>query len=159
MHLAFTKRDMVIATLSAAITGSAFALAQTAATGIIGASVYPAEAMKASPTSFGEARQVLQGPTATLEQLELHITTLNPGQSPHPPPPHPNEELILISQGTLETLSNGKWDRLGPGSVIFNSTGSWHGLRNVGDTPARYFVVNWRTPATDSIAAKSGQTQ
>ena len=159
MRLRITKRELAIAALSAGITGGVFALAQTATTAIIGASVYPAEAMKTSKTSFGEARQVLQGPTATLEQLELHITTLNPGQSPHPPHHHPNEELILLDKGTVETLSNGKWERLGPGSVIFNSTESWHGLRNVGDTPAQYFVINWRTPATDAIAAKNGSKQ
>ena len=159
MQFTLTKREILIAGMSAALTGGAFALAQTATTGLVGASIYPAESMKASKTSFGEARQVMKGPTATLEQLELHITTLNPGQSPHPPHHHPNEELILIDKGTLETLSNGKWERLGPGSVIFNSTESWHGLRNVGDGPAQYFVVNWRTPATDLIAVKNGQTE
>lgn len=159
MRMKLTGRDILIAAASAAITGGAFALAQTATAGLVGASVYSADAMKPSKTSFGEVRQVIKGPTATLEQLELHISTLNPGQSPHPPHHHPNEELILIDKGALETLSNGKWERLGPGSVIFNSTESWHGLRNVGDAPAQYFVVNWRTPATDAIAAKNGHTE
>ena len=109
-------------------------------------------------TPIGEVRQVIKSPTATLEQLELHITTLNPGASSHPPHHHANEELILISKGTLETLSKGKWERIGPSSVIFNSSESWHSLRNVGTEPALYFVVNWRSPATDEISRKNGQT-
>ena len=35
-----------------------------------------------------------------------------------------------MQQGTVETLSNGEWKRVGPGSVIFNSSNQLHGLRN-----------------------------
>jgi XRE family transcriptional regulator, regulator of sulfur utilization len=97
----------------------------------------------------------MKAPTATLEELEVHITRLNAGQSSHPPHHHPNEELILLDQGIVETLSNGKWVRLEPGSVILNASESWHSLRSVGPGTAQYFVVNWRTPATDEIAARN----
>ena len=60
-------------------------------------------------------RTVCTTPTATLENLEIHITTLKPGMSPHPPHKHPNEELIIIRQGTVETLSNGSGFAWGPG--------------------------------------------
>lgn len=156
MKLGLTKRDLAVAVAAAGLTGGVYALAQTA-TNIIGASVYPWDAMKVNKTPVGESRQVMRGPTATLEELEVHITTLNAGQSSHPPHHHPNEELVLIDKGTVETLSNGQWRRLGPGSVIFNGSESWHSLRSVGDVPAQYFVVNWRTPATDAIAAKASQ--
>jgi len=33
--------------------------------------------------------------------------------------------VVLINQGTVETLSNGEWKRVGPGSVIFNASASW----------------------------------
>ena len=159
MRLKLQRRDMAVAAIAATVTGSVFGLAQATNAGVIGASVYTLESMTMSKTPIGEYRQVIKGPTATLEQLEVHITTLNPGASSHPPHHHPNEELILIREGTLETLSNGEWKRVGPSSVIFNSSESWHSLRNVGTEPARYFVVNWRTPATDEIAKKNGQTE
>ena len=154
MKLTLTKRDGLVAGIAAGTTGCLFAMAQGTAPGMLGPSTYSWNAMTASRTSFGEVRQVLKSPSPTLEQLEVHITTLNPGQSPHPPHHHPNEELILLDKGTLETLSNGNWVRLGPGSVILNASESKHGLRNVGNEPAQYFVVNWRTPATDVLAAK-----
>jgi len=83
-----------------------------------------------------------------LENLELHVTTLNPGESPHAPHKHPNEELIIIRQGTVETLSNGSWVRVGPGSAIFNGSNQLHGFKNVGSEPAVYHVINFKTAAT-----------
>jgi quercetin dioxygenase-like cupin family protein len=85
--------------------------------------------------------------------LELHVTTLNPGQEPHPPHRHPNEELVILREGTVEALVNGDWKRLGPGSVIFNASNQLHGLRNVGTVPAIYHVINWTTAATPKPSA------
>jgi uncharacterized cupin superfamily protein len=88
-------------------------------------------------------RQLCKAPTATLEQLEIHITTLNPGQASHPPHRHPNEELIILREGECETLSDGKWIKVGPGSVVFNASNSLHAFRNIGTVPASYHVINW----------------
>ena len=95
---------------------------------------------------YGSVRQLLRAPTATLDELELHVTTLNPGQSSHPPHQHPNEELLVIREGTVEALVLGEWKRLGPGSVIFQATNELHGIRNVGTGPATYHVINWTSP-------------
>ena len=55
---------------------------------------------------------------------------------------------MIIDKGTVEALSGGKWERLGPGSVIFNASNAPHALRNVGGIPATYHVINWKTAAT-----------
>ena len=47
---------------------------------------------------------------------------------------------------TVESLVNGETRRLGPGSVVFQAANQLHGLRNVGDTPATYFVIRWNSP-------------
>lgn len=90
-------------------------------------------------------REFLRGPTATLEELEIHVSTLPPGQSSHAPHTHPNEELVIVKEGTVEAFSNGEWKRLGPGSVIFNASNEPHAIRNVGTGPATYHVINWRS--------------
>jgi quercetin dioxygenase-like cupin family protein len=100
----------------------------------------------AGPTSVGQYRQILRAPTATLDELEVHATTLNPGQSSHPPHRHPNEELVILASGKLEAMSNGKTMVLGPGSVIFNASNQSHSVKNVGDVPATYHVINWTAP-------------
>ena len=74
------------------------------------------------------------------------MTTLNPGESPHPPHQHPDEEVMIIKEGTVETLVNGETKRIGPGSVIFQAANQLHGIRNVGTVPATYHVIKWNSP-------------
>jgi quercetin dioxygenase-like cupin family protein len=110
---------------------------------ILGPTVFKFDELKVTKTATGEVRSLVQQPTATVDQLEMHITTLNPGFMSHPPHRHVNEELIIIDKGECETLSDGKWIKVGPGDVIFNASNSLHGFRNVGTTPATYHVINW----------------
>ncbi len=104
--------------------------------------------LSAKPTEVGRVRHILRAKTATLQELEMHATTLNPGVSSHPPHKHPNEELVILASGTLEANSNGQKRVLGPGSIIFNASNELHSVRNVGKEPATYHVINWRSEAT-----------
>jgi quercetin dioxygenase-like cupin family protein len=74
------------------------------------------------------------------------VTTLNPGQQAHPPHRHPDEELIIVKEGTVESLVNGEWKRLGPGSVVFQASNQLHCIRNAGEGTATYHVIKWNSP-------------
>jgi XRE family transcriptional regulator, regulator of sulfur utilization len=139
-----TRRNMMVA-LAAARAPQQTALMQSSA--------FDWNAIPVKETKVGSVRSFFKAPTATLEELELHVTTLNPGQEPHPPHRHPNEEMVIIREGTVEVLVNGDWKRLGPGSVLFNASNQLHGLRNVGTIPAVYHVINWKTAATPQADA------
>ena len=121
---------------------------------IMGPTVFNWNDMKPKKTATGEVRSLCKSPTATVDQLEMHVTTLNPGLASHPPHRHVNEELIIIREGDCETLSDGKWVKVGPGSVVFNASNSLHGFRNVGTTPATYHVINW-SPNKDASPKNS----
>ena len=110
---------------------------------ILGPTVFAWDQMKPKKTPTGEVRSLCKQPTATLDQLEMHISTLDPGKESHKPHRHVNEELIVLREGHCETLSNGKWIKVESGSVVFNASNSLHGFRNVGATPAVYTVINW----------------
>jgi quercetin dioxygenase-like cupin family protein len=141
-----TCRDIRVALI--AIFATLCIVAVVAQTPAQHSAVFEWNSLVAKPNNVGAVRSVFRGPTATLKELEMHITTLNPGETSHPPHKHPNEELIVIREGTVETLSNGEWKRLGPGSVIFNASNELHGLKNVGTTAATYHVINWKTDLT-----------
>ncbi len=140
-----TSRDVVVALVAAAVALGTAAVAQQP-TPVMTSTVFDWNTIPVKQTEVGSSRQVVRAPTATLDELEMHITTLNPGQTSHAPHKHPNEELIIIREGTVETLSHGEWKRLGPGSIIFNASNELHGIKNVGTTPATYHVVNWSSP-------------
>ena len=144
------RRELFAAMAATAVVGDAFALGEQSpnTTPVMGSRVFDWNSVPDKPNAHGSVRSFFSSPTATLENLELHVTTLNPGESPHAPHKHPNEELIIIRQGTVETLSNGSWVRVGPGSAIFNGSNQLHGFKNVGSEPAVYHVINFKTAAT-----------
>jgi uncharacterized cupin superfamily protein len=60
----------------------------------------------AVPTKTGERRQFFNSTTSTLDNLEMHVTTLKPGQMGHTPHQHPEEEMTIVKEGTVEVLVN-----------------------------------------------------
>ena len=103
--------------------------------------------IQAKPTgTSGMSRSVLRAPTATLDELEIHVTALPAGKTTHAPHTHANEEMIVIREGTLEAFQNGKTTRVGPGSLLFMASNQPHNVTNVGDTTAVYHVINWASP-------------
>ena len=70
--------------------------------------VYPWSDADTKPNDWGAVRQVMRTPTPTLDELEIHISTLAPGKSPHAPHQHEHEELLILKEGTLETFQSGK---------------------------------------------------
>jgi quercetin dioxygenase-like cupin family protein len=108
--------------------------------------VYPWSTADTKPNEWGRVRQVMRAPTPTLDELEIHISTLNPGKSPHAPHQHQHEELLILKEGTLEAFQSGATRRVGPGGIIFQASNELHNVTNVGTTPATYYVIGWTVP-------------
>jgi uncharacterized cupin superfamily protein len=100
------------------------------------------------PTAAGEFRHLFDGPTATLTNLEGHITTLRAGEAPHEPHRHPDEEMIILQSGTVDVNINGTIQRASAGSVFFFASNDLHGLKNTDAGPATYFVFRFLSPLT-----------
>jgi len=148
-----TRRELAVAVISICGTVAIFAATQTSTPAIMGSSAFEWKTIENNPTETGSVRKFFQAPTATLDELECHVTTLNPGVASHPAHKHANEELVIIKEGTVEVLVNGELKRVGPGSVVFNASNVMHSLRNVGDTPAVYHVISWYSPGMKPKAA------
>ncbi|HZZ28888.1 MAG TPA: cupin domain-containing protein [Pirellulales bacterium] len=145
-----TKREFVFIVAVALVTFAAVTWAQSPAKPLLKSAAYDWSKTQAQANKTGFKRQFFDGPTATLEQLECHATTVNPGQATHAPVPQPADELIIVKEGTLEAQIDGQPQRVGPGSVLFTAANDLHGVQNVGDTPATYYVIKCVAAGTKS---------
>lgn len=93
------------------------------------------------PTKTGERRDILNAPTPTLARLESHVTTLKPGEAPHPAHTHADEEIVIVKEGHLAARIGERVERVGPGSMIFFATNEPHGVSNAGETPVTYYII------------------
>jgi quercetin dioxygenase-like cupin family protein len=120
----------------------ALAAAQTGASKQpLPSNAYRFEDLEARKSGIITLRQILGGETHTGYLVDLHESELPAGQAPHPPHRHIHEEMLLVREGLMEVTIAGRSTRLGSGSVAYISSNQEHGYRNVGDTPATYFVL------------------
>lgn len=127
-----TRRNLCLL-LPALFTASGSA----ATDGVLPSKAYPFESLPVR----GSARPVMTGETHGGFRIEVHETDLAPGAMPHPPHRHIHEEMFLIREGAVAVTINGQTSRIGPGSVAYIASNDLHGIRNVGESHAQYFVV------------------
>jgi (S)-ureidoglycine aminohydrolase len=90
-------------------------------------------------------RQILEGKTFALSYFEIHTSTLEPGNAPHPPHVHADqEELMIVKEGQVKITIAGQSKILGPGSIAFAMPGDEHGIENAGKTQATYFILKYK---------------
>jgi mannose-6-phosphate isomerase-like protein (cupin superfamily) len=87
------------------------------------------------------SRRAFTGTLATGEAISAHETMQPAGAAPNPAHRIQHSELILVEEGTLDYTHDGKTERAGAGSIIYVALGTLHSVRNVGDGPAKYVVI------------------
>ena len=134
--MTYSRRELcLLAAAFAAVPGKA-------ATGtVLPSKIYRYEELPVRDSNGNKMRPILEGELHDGFHLEVHQTRLAPGNMPHPAHHHVHEEMFMLREGTLEVTIAGRATRMGPGSVGFVASNVEHGVRNVGTTPAEYFVV------------------
>ncbi|MFZ1939424.1 MAG: cupin domain-containing protein [Terracidiphilus sp.] len=101
----------------------------------------PDDATPTTAPNGALGRSVFNGTLATGEAVAVHETEQPAGTAPNPPHRIQHSELIVVQQGTLEFQHDGKTERAAAGSIIYVAYGTLHALKNVGDCPAKYIVI------------------
>jgi quercetin dioxygenase-like cupin family protein len=106
------------------------------------ARVFSYEEMKTRTMPNGaEGRSVFSGTIATGEAVGAHESMQPSGTVPPALHNIQHSEFIVVQQGTLEFDHDGKAERASPGSIIYVPIGTMHAIKNVGDCPAKYVVI------------------
>jgi mannose-6-phosphate isomerase-like protein (cupin superfamily) len=93
---------------------------------------------------FGDLRIYYDGPTDQLKAMTAGSLRLKPGASPHPPHQHPEEEFMVITEGTGDVSVEGKITKVGPGTMMYCAANKLHGIVNTGKTPLLFYFYKWK---------------
>ena len=149
-----TRRQLTLALVAALTTTALPALAQSTNKPAMTSTAIEWNSLTAKTNATGSSRKFFEGATPTLDMLECHASTLNPGATNHVILERPDDEVIIVKEGTIEAFVKDQWIRVGPGSVIYNAPNIPQSMRNVGDVPATYHVIIIRAAAPKSTAEK-----
>ena len=92
---------------------------------------------------FGDARFYFEGRTDLLKAMTAGSLVLKPGMSPHPPHQHPEEEFMLVTEGTGEIQVGDKVTQVGPGAMMYCAGNTLHGIENTGSVPMTFYFYKW----------------
>lgn len=93
---------------------------------------------------------ILRGATPNVSEMEAHVSVLSPGNSPHPPHCHLDEELLIVLDGEAEIVipesadpAGARIERMRPGSFVHYPAYQYHTIRNVSASPVTYLMYRW----------------
>jgi quercetin dioxygenase-like cupin family protein len=102
---------------------------------LLGSSVVKADGIRPEGAAPGAKAYVqFNGPTEQLAALAAGYVTLEPGAQPHPPHRHPEEEIMIVGEGTGEFFLDGVTTQVKTGDMLFAEANVLHGVRNSGET-------------------------
>jgi len=87
------------------------------------------------------------GPTDQLLGVCAGMCVLDPGVSPHPVHQHPEEEFLIIADGTGEIECGGRTTPVGPGAMMYCAGNTPHGITNTGKVPMTFYWSKWLSKA------------
>ena len=95
------------------------------------------------------------GPTDQLRGMCTGMAVLDPGASPHPPHRHPEEEFLIVADGTGEIACDGRITQIGPGAIMYCAGNILHGITNTGKVPLTFYWSKWMAPAVPAPSITS----
>jgi quercetin dioxygenase-like cupin family protein len=109
---------------------------------LLQSSVVKLEGLQAEGAAPGAKAYVhFNGPTEQLAALASGLVTLEPGAQPHPPHRHPEEEIMIVGDGSGEFSINGVATQVKTGDMVFAEANELHGVRNTGTTRMTFYFI------------------
>jgi len=103
-----------------------------------------ASSARVSHEPFGELAIYFEGATDQIGSMTAGSLRLKPGMSPHPPHTHPEEEFMVITEGTGEIIIEDKTTKAAPGTMMYCAGGKLHGITNTGKGSLLFYFYKWK---------------
>jgi mannose-6-phosphate isomerase-like protein (cupin superfamily) len=98
---------------------------------------------KLTHESYGDLRIYFDGPTGQLRALTVGSLALKAGMVPHPPHQHPEEEIMLVTEGAGEITVGGQTYAAAPGSMMYCGGQGMHGI-TAGPHGLTFYFYKWK---------------
>ena len=138
------RREALVGVSALALAGRAAAQTTDKAGGSFsgGSKVFALSAITPTKAANGSQRIVAFGGTlATGESLAAHESWAPAGLPPAPTHIIQHSELIVVLEGALTFVHDGREEPAAAGDVIYVAYGTNHAIRNTGTATARYMVL------------------
>ncbi|MFN8253654.1 MAG: cupin domain-containing protein [Ferruginibacter sp.] len=89
-------------------------------------------------------RKYFDRPTAACDRFEMHTTTLTKAGPSHAPHQHAETEIILVTDGVVEMMIDGKNFKGTAGDFFIAESGKLHGVSNGSDQRCTYYAFKWK---------------
>ena len=106
--------------------------------------VHDPESASLTQKPFGDERIFFDGRTTQLKALTAGSLMLHPGQEPHPPHQHPEEEIMLVTEVQGEILVEGVKHKVEPGAMMYCEGNQLRGVKNTSDEPFVFYFYKWQ---------------
>ena len=98
---------------------------------------------KLTHESYGDLKIYFDGSTEQLRELTVGSLVLKAGMVPHPPHQHPEEEIMLVTEGAGEITVEAQAYPVAPGSMMYCSAQRLHGI-TAGAHGLTFYFYKWR---------------
>jgi XRE family transcriptional regulator, regulator of sulfur utilization len=139
----FSRRELT--TLFSLV--AAKAAAQTQGSEVLPSKVYHPSQLPYRGDDKKKGRRFFYGVNHTGFRLEVHETVLGPGVQTHTPHRHEHDEFLVVLEGTVNAVIEGKAESAEAGSIIYFGSNQLHTLVNAGKSPCRYCAIELRGSA------------
>jgi len=95
--------------------------------------------------NVGEAATYYEGRTPQTNHLSVGSWRVQPGRSPHGAHKHPEEELLVFTEGSGEVSIQNKRYKVAHGSIMYCAGNLLHGVYNTGSDDMLFYFIKWKS--------------
>ncbi|MEM5508950.1 cupin domain-containing protein [Pseudoalteromonas sp. AS71] len=92
----------------------------------------------------GDFHTYFYGDTPLTKGAITGVAVIKPNNEIHPAHQHPDEEYLMILEGSGTWTLNGKSQPAFTGDILFAAPNDLHGIYNNGDVPLKFVVVRYQ---------------